>query len=94
MMHLQNAKLPRFRFDYDPALRKLFLVANVQRPAAEHIPELVYENCESPEMARLIVTAWCGGYLAKERERFDPKAPQHHRMVAEAGIYPLSLAGR
>lgn len=96
MMTLRNKKLPRFRFEYDPLRRTIYFV-DEQKPTALQRGEVLFDECDSPKMARLVVTCWCGGYLNKEREQFDPKAKQHHRLLAETGFIPIigsSIGGR
>lgn len=86
MMRIVNKKLEtRFVFYWDGDSKRLFIMELAKKPEAA-VP--LADGIETPEAARLAVACWCGGYVAKERERWM-SVPQHHRILAETGFHPL-----
>ena len=85
MKEMRNRKLPRFAFYWDGDTKTITIVNN-DKPREINV---LMDNIPDERLAQYVVTAWCGGYLNKERERHNPKEKQHHRMIAETGFIPI-----
>ena len=85
MKEMRNKKLERFTFYWDDQTATIVIV-NKDKPREINV---LMDNIRSELIAQYVVTAWCGGYLNKERERHDPNEKQHHRIVAEPGFIPI-----